>query len=81
MKLTEREKRVVFAVFDDLLRLPYSELNRYVGSLTIEEMKEIYNKIRFEGYCEKHNIAYEDMTEDDREEAMLEEARKQGYAV
>lgn len=39
MKLTANEKRTVKAVFGELLKKPYSELNCFLGSLTIEEMQ------------------------------------------
>lgn len=72
MNLTTNEKRTILAVFDELLRKPYSELNTFLGSLTIEEMQKLYGKLRHEGYCERHGIRYEDMTEEDFEQAYLE---------
>lgn len=65
MKLSENEKRTVKAVFGELLKKPYSELNCFLGSLTIEEMKKIYSKLRYEQYCDNRGIKYEDMIEDD----------------
>ena len=65
MKLTANEKRTVKAVFRELLKKPYSELNCFIGSLTIEEMQKLYSKLRYEQYCEDHGIKYEYMTEDD----------------
>lgn len=65
MKLTANEKRTVKAVFGELLKKPYSELNCFLGSITIEEMQTLYSKLRYEQYCEDHGINYADMTEDD----------------
>ena len=65
MKLTANEKRTVKAVFGELLKKPYSELNCFLGSLTIEEMQKLYSKLRYEQYCDERGINYEDMTEDD----------------
>ena len=65
MKLTANEKRTVKAVFGELLKKRYSELNCFLGSLTIEEMQKLYSKLRYEQYCDDHCIKYEDMTEDD----------------
>lgn len=64
-KLTEREKITVLAVFEDLLMKPYSELNTFIGSMTISDMQKLYLKLKYEDYCREHNIVYEDMTEDD----------------
>lgn len=65
MKLSANEKRTVKAVFGELLKKPYSELNCFLGSLTIEEMQKLYSKLRYEQYCDYRGIKYEDMTEDD----------------
>lgn len=65
MELTAKEKRIVKAVFGELLKKPYSELNCYLGSLTIKEMQKLYAKLRYEQYCDDRGINYEDMTEDD----------------
>ena len=65
MKLTADEKRTVRAVFAELLKKPYSELNCYLGSLTIEEMQKLYSKLRYEEYCDERGIKYDDMTDDD----------------
>ena len=65
MKLTADEKRTVKAVFGELLKKPYSELNCFLGSITIEEMQTLYSKLRYEQYCDERGINYEEMTEDD----------------
>lgn len=65
MDLTAKEKATVLAVFDDLLRKPYSELNTFIGSETIKDMRKLYHELKYEWYCDKYNIRYEDMTDDD----------------
>ena len=65
MKLTANEKRTVKAVFGELFKKPYSELNRFLGSITIEDMLKLYLKLRYEQFCDERGIDYEDMTEDD----------------
>ena len=65
MKLTANEKRTVKGVFGELLKKPYSELNCFIGSITIKEMQKLYLKLRYEQYCDARGIKYEDMTEDD----------------
>ena len=65
MTLTKKEKRVVLAVFDELNKKRYTELNMYLGSETIKEMQTLYNKLRYEEYCERRGITYEEMTEED----------------
>lgn len=65
MELTTNEKRTVKEVFGELLKKPYSELNCFLGTLTIQEMQKLYSQLRYEQYCDDHDINYEDMTEDD----------------
>lgn len=65
MEITANEKRTIKAVFGELLKKPYSELNCFLGSLTIEEMQKLYSKLRYEKYCEDNGISYDDMTEED----------------
>ena len=65
MTLTKKEKRVVLAVFGELNKKRDAELNMYLGSETIKEMRTLYNKLRHEEYCERRGIAYEEMTEED----------------
>lgn len=65
MNLTDNEKRTVREVLGELLKKPYKELNTFLGSITIQEMQILYNKMKYEKYCEEHGIRYEDMTEND----------------
>lgn len=71
--LTKAEKRTVQAVFLEMLRLPHAKLNSIVGSVTIEEMRKLYSKLCYEDFCERHNMEYADMTEEDFIQAWLEE--------
>ena len=60
------EKRVILEVFGELLKRPYRELNTFLGSLTISEMAEIYERLYHEDYCKAHGISdWHEMTEDD----------------
>ena len=63
--MTKEEKRTVMAVFGSILEMRYEEMNKYLGSMTIKEMQEMYNKMKYEEYCEAHGIKYEDMDEED----------------
>ena len=81
MTLTAKEKRTVLVVFEELNKKGYSELNTFLGSITIKEMQTLCQKLRYEEYCERHGIAYEEMTEDDFIDAAMEDAEAQGYAV
>lgn len=71
--MTDQEKRTVRAVFHELLKKPYAELNTFLGNLTIQEMESLYSKLKYEDYCKDHEIAYEEMTEDDFIRAYEEE--------
>lgn len=73
MKLNERELATITAVLSEELKKPYSELNCTFGSLTIQEMSELYGKLKYRDYCEKYNITYEEMNEFDFEQAYREE--------
>lgn len=76
MKFTEKELRTIEAVFDSLSKLEYAELNKFLGSMTIVEMMTLANKMRHAEYCERHGIAYEDMTDEDFVDAALENVRR-----
>ena len=72
MKITEKEKELMLTVFDKLFQTDYSDLNKIFGSVTIKEIRDLYLKLYYNGYCERHGIKFEDMTEDDFEEADFE---------
>ena len=42
--LTENETRTVYSVFAELLRMPYEKLNTHLGSITIEEMRDLLSE-------------------------------------
>lgn len=66
MILTNKEVRTLKAVLYDLVTTFQDyELNRFMGSETIKDMKALQQKLHYADYCEEHGIAYEDMTEDD----------------
>lgn len=66
MEITEREVRTLKAVLYDLVTTFQDyELNRFMGSETIKDMKALQQKLYYYDYCQEHGIAYEDMTEDD----------------
>lgn len=44
--MTEHEVRTCLAVFSELRKKPYDEINTYLGSLTIEEMCALDNRMR-----------------------------------
>lgn len=68
MTLTEKELNTVWQAFTDvMMRFTDDELHKFMGSMTIDEMKELWGKLRYREYCEKHGITYEQMTEDDFE--------------
>lgn len=66
MELTNREVKTLRAVLNDLvMTFTDGELNKFIGSETIKEMKALQQKLYYSDYCREHGIAYEDMTEDD----------------
>jgi len=65
MNLTADEKKTVKAVFAGLLALSYDEANKIIGSITIEEMSKLYEKLYMEDYCEKHGKDFEELTTQD----------------
>lgn len=67
MTLTDREKRLVTGVLEELLRLKYDDLNKMFGSLTIEDMHKLYSKLQTEDYCKRAGVKYEDLDEFDWE--------------
>lgn len=66
MTLTDREVKTLKATLYDLVTtFSDKELNKFMGSETIKEMKALQQKLYYNDYCEEHGIAYEEMTEDD----------------
>lgn len=75
-QFTEKETRTVLAVLGSLICMRDRELNTFLGSITMEEMKKLYWKLHYNPYCEKYGVKYEDMTEDDFIRAWEEEAER-----
>ena len=73
VNLTEAEMRTVQAVICEVAKMPFSKMNTFLGSMTCEEVSKLASKFWYAGYCERHGIKYEDMTEWDYEEAAMEE--------
>ena len=78
MVLTERELKTVEAVFNDCIMLGDKKLNTFVGSITMQEMKELYWKLHYREYCERHNKQLEDFTDEDYIQAYFEEEHISG---
>ena len=68
-KLTDRDLVVIEHVLCELLCFKYDELNKTFGTLTIEYMQRLHSRLYYRDFCEKYGIQYEDMTEDDFEQA------------
>lgn len=71
VEITREEMNTVLAVFSELVRKPYNELNTYLGSETIKRMSALQSKLEHHDYCKERGIRYEDMTDDDFENAAL----------
>lgn len=66
MTLTTNEKRTVLAVLEELLQLGDRELNNHFGSIMIDEMHELYGKLKFEDYVKAHGLkSWKDMNDYD----------------
>ena len=71
-ELNNRQKVVVEHVLQELLSKGTNELNKTFGTFTIQEMQDLYSRLHYADFCEKHGIAYDDMTEADYEQAYRE---------
>lgn len=72
----DNNKALVKAVFRALMKLPYDELNSFLGSMTICDMAELYTALKHERYCVEHNLSsWREMTEDDYLSELREELR------
>ena len=65
------------AVLESVMYKPYSELNKFMGSETIQRAATLRNKMEHEEYCEKRGMKYENMTEDDFEMAAEEKIKQE----
>lgn len=66
MKFTEQQERLVFIVLDEIIRKPTQELRSMFGTCTIDEIMELYDRMKLDDYCQRHGVEYENLTEDDR---------------
>lgn len=71
VSLTEQEKRTIRAVLGEVLSM--SNINSFLGSITIEEASALYHKLKYEWYSDKYGVPYEEMTEADFIRAYSEE--------
>ena len=58
--LNENQVKTILATFEGLRELRYSELNKIIGSLTIEEMFDLYRALRNWYYTEVLNYFWDD---------------------
>lgn len=78
MKFTEQQERLIFVVLDEILRKPYDEINTTFGTRTIAEMKDLHDRMKYDDYCKRNGVKYENLTDDDREMFALEMIEKAG---
>ncbi len=76
--MTSKEKAIVMAVFGALIEEhDFSELNAApfrLGSITIDEMSDLYYRLKYEDFCTRRGIKFEEMTDEDYEDYALEQA-------
>lgn len=65
MVLTAREATMILGILQDLQMKPAKELNTLLGSRTIEEMRVLVHKMRYNDYCVEHHMTVDEMTEYD----------------
>ena len=53
-RLSEDQARTVIAVFGELKKMKYSDLNTFLGSITIEEMNDLYFRLHKKYFPEKY---------------------------
>lgn len=46
MVISDNHVRTIIAVFGELLRKPYEEVNTYIGSETYKEMQDLYSRAK-----------------------------------
>lgn len=69
--LNDRELTIIEGVLNEIIYDPNAWTT--FGTMTVEELRHIANKLRMRKYCEKYGIRYEDLTGDDYDRAYLEE--------
>lgn len=93
MKLTEikyvdhlgEERRISVEQQETLIKLALETCiysgNLHLGSVTEREMYELYTCLKWKKYMAEIGKSYNELTENDREEIALMEARDNGYEV
>jgi len=66
---TNENKKLIKALLDAIAldKAPYQ-----LGSNTLEDAATLRSKLEYESFCINHEVLYEDMTEDDFEQAYYE---------
>ena len=70
--ISENERRTMVAVFNELMKKPYSELNTFLGSETIERMQAMAFKWEHATYAREHGKRVSQMDEADFEQEYAE---------
>ena len=71
--LTNDEKATLKHILDKILLNENARIHYDYGTFEIEIMQELYRKLKFDNYCKKLNIKYEDLSESDIELCYLME--------
>ena len=74
-QITEKRKNRLYEIALEIA------METNIGSITREEMRELYRRLKYEPYCKELEIEYDDLTEEDIEEIAYMKARKDGYEV
>lgn len=74
-QMTEEHKNLLYKIALEVA------METNIGSITREEMRELYRRLDYASYCERLGVVYEDLTEDDIEEISYMKARDAGYEV
>lgn len=45
MIIDDQEVKVIIAVFEELLKQSYKDINKYLGCITIAQMNGLYNRL------------------------------------
>ena len=65
IKFSEDEVRTIYAVLTDLeTHFTTDQLNTFIGSITIEDMRTICSKIRTNEYCKTYGVSFENINWD-----------------
>ena len=70
--INENERKTMVAVFKELMKKPYNELNTFLGSETIEQMQAMAFKWEHAPYARKHDKHVSQMNDADFEQEYAE---------